>query len=188
MTRTPIAFSVGDISALAKSLRKQFEGRSALPSHVEVLNMLARSTGHRKFQQLRAATVQQSPDTAAALPLSPLPVPAGPDLALVARAQRHFDARGRLIRWPARRNHQLLCLWALWAAFPTRQTLGDAGVKAFLAERHTFGDHALLRRELVDCRLITRNAEGSVYRRIEREPPPDARALIRRVSALEMAT
>ncbi len=179
MTRTPLAFSVDDISALAKSLRKQCEGRNALPGHVELLNMLARSAGHQNFQQFRSLAA--SPRPAAADMARPVPI--GPDLALVERVLRHFDEGGRLIRWPARRSQQLLCLWALWAAFPARESLDDSGVKALLAKRHGFADHALLRRELVDMGLLTRTADGRDYRRIEREPPADARALIRRLAA-----
>ncbi len=182
MTRTPIAFSVDDISALAKSLRKQCEGRDTLPGHVELLNMLARSAGHQNFQQFRSLAAPSQPAAEA-----PRPAPIGPDLALVERVLRHFDGDGRLIRWPARRSQQLLCLWALWAAFPARESLDDSDVKALLARRHSFADHALLRRELVDMGLLARTADGRDYRRIEREPPADARALIRALSARSIA-
>ena len=41
--------------------------------------------------------------------------------------------------------------------------------------------NALVRRDLVISRLIERTTDGSVYRRIERPPPPDAARLIGRI-------
>ena len=54
-------------------------------------------------------------------------------------------------------------------------------VNAQLEATHLFGDHALLRRELVDGGWLTRKRDGSDYRRIEREPPPEALALLQRL-------
>ena len=51
-----------------------------------------------------------------------------------------------------------------------------------LRRLHRFGDHALLRRELVDRGLFTRTIDGREYRRIESRPPPDAREVIRRLA------
>ncbi|MCX5497748.1 DUF2087 domain-containing protein [Kaistia dalseonensis] len=176
MTRIPVPFAVDDISTFAKTLRKQFEARDAPPSHVELLNMLARSVGHRNFQQLRARAKIEPTD-----PAPPSPEPQA-DLARVERVLRHFDGEGRLLRWPSRRSHQEFALWALWSRFPASVSLDDAAVKAFLATRHAFGDHALLRRELVDAGLVIRTADGRDYRRVERRPPPDALALIARIA------
>ncbi len=178
MTRIPIALPIGDLSTFAKSLRKQIQTHDGPPTHVELLNMLARSAGYQNFQQLRARAPAESPPVGEQ---DPRPVPEA-DVALIARAIGHFDEKGQLIRWPSRRSHQVLALWALWSAFPTGVSLDDAAVKTFITARHRFGDHALLRRELVDLGLLTRTIDGRDYRRIEREPPPDARGLIRQLS------
>lgn len=61
MTRTPLPYSAGDISALARSLRTQLAARQGMPGHVELLNMLAKAAGHRNFQHFRAQAVPAAP-------------------------------------------------------------------------------------------------------------------------------
>ena len=58
------------------------------------------------------------------------------------RAARHFDAYGRLLRWPARHSLQQLSLWVLWAGFPPRCSLAEAQVKTLLNRQHAFADDA----------------------------------------------
>jgi hypothetical protein len=52
---------------------------------------------------------------------------------------------------------------------------------------HRFGDSALLRRELFDGGWVSRTPDGSDYRRIEREPPPEALALIQHLRLRQTA-
>ena len=54
MSRTQIAFASADISALARSLKEQLADLGETPSHVQMLNMLAKSAGYRNFQHLKA--------------------------------------------------------------------------------------------------------------------------------------
>ena len=49
-----VPFAVGDVSALAKSLRAAVEGVDATPTQVQMLNWLARAAGHQNYQSLRA--------------------------------------------------------------------------------------------------------------------------------------
>jgi hypothetical protein len=179
MSRTPIAFAAPDISALAKSLRAQLAGRAAAPGHVELLNMLARSAGHRNFQHFRAESLARGRLAADALTPTEEPV----DHRLVEGVAGHFDRQGAMLRWPGCTGHQQLCLWWLWAGFPAGRPLSEAEVNAHLKARHRFGDHAILRRSLCDARLLTRTRDGRIYRRVERQPTPTAVALIRHLKA-----
>lgn len=174
MSREAIPFFSADISALAKSLRAQLGAREASPSHVEMLNMLARAAGHRNFQQLRAEG-RDKPDAFA--PVCEV------DGAQVSRVAGHFDAEARMVRWPSKTSHQELCLWVIWAQLPSRRTLSEAQINVVIQERHLFGDHAILRRCLCNSRLLVRTPDCREYRRIEREPPSQAAALIRQVLA-----
>lgn len=176
MTRETFPFVASDISALAKSLRHQLAGREGPPSHVEMLNMLARAAGRRNFQHFRA---EAAGAPAPALPATAPRAPTGAES--VHRAARHFDAQGRLARWPGRRAQQELCVWVLWSRLPADQVLSEAEVNARLNAQHLFGDHAILRRSLCNSRLLARTPDGREYRRVERAPPPDAAALIQRV-------
>lgn len=172
--RELIPFSTDDVSALAKSLRAQLTSRATPPSHVEMLNMLARATGHRNFQHWRART-------SARPPLEPRTPgsPASADHATVLRAARYFDDEGRLASWPSRTSLQNLCLWAIWSKIPPGQLFTEREISARLGSLHLFGDHAILRRTMCELRLMTRTADGRDYRRVEQPPTPGGAALIR---------
>ncbi|QRE73236.1 DUF2087 domain-containing protein [Methylobacterium aquaticum] len=175
MPRDLIPFAMRDVSALAQSLRAQWAARTTppgpVPSHVEMLNMLARAAGHRNFQQLRALRDR--------LPPEERPAPVEADSASVLRAARYFDSQGMLCRWPAQRSIQDLCLWALWAKIPAGRSFDERGISALLVTLHLFGDPAILRRTMCHTGLMTRSSDGRDYRRIERPPSPDGAALIR---------
>ena len=168
MTRTQIAFASADISALARSLKEQLTSLGETPSHVQMLNMLARAAGRRNFQDFRAGT-----KPADAEPAEPV------DEKRVSRAAGYFDKTGRLVSWPAKTNLQELCLWVMWARLPARRSFGEREISALIDQWHLFGDRALLRREMVDHKMVQRTQDGSDYRRIEQVPPADARELLR---------
>ncbi|GGH57712.1 DUF2087 domain-containing protein [Frigidibacter albus] len=174
MTRTPIPLTVADLSSFARHLGAGIKERGA-PSHLELLNMLARAAGLRNYQHLRAIS-------AAELRLG-AEAPPQVDHAQVERALRHFDGGGGLAQWPSRRQVQMLCLWALWAGLPPGESLGERQVSALLNGLHGFGDAALLRRELIGMGVVTRSPGGLDYLRREVAPPAEARELIRRVAA-----
>ncbi|AWN48539.1 hypothetical protein DK419_21085 [Methylobacterium terrae] len=179
MPRDPIPFATHDVSALAKSLRAQWATRTALPaptsghvpSHVEMLNMLARAAGHRNFQHFRARGGHREP--------ADPPAPVRADPASVLRAAGYFDPQGRLRSWPAQRSIQDLCLWALWAKIPAGRAFDERRISALLTALHLFGDPAILRRTMCHIGLMTRAIDGRDYRRIERPPSPEGAALIR---------
>ncbi len=172
MSRTLLPFHTDDLSTFAKALGGELRALDRAPGHVELLNMLARAGGCRNLQHLRAQAAAR-----AALDAAPEPEPAV-DYVRLRRTLRLFDAEGRLTRWPPKLRERELALWVLWAAFPPRAALAERAVNAWLARLHDFEDPALLRRWLVDVGLVTRNPDGSAYRRVERRPPPEARALI----------
>ncbi|MFC3711103.1 DUF2087 domain-containing protein [Sphingoaurantiacus capsulatus] len=169
MPRDLIPFTALDMSAFAKALRAQLVQRETPPSHVEMLNMLARAAGHRNFQHLRAQA-----EVAPARPAEP-PV----DMAAVRRAANYFDDEGRLKSWPSRTSLQNLCLWAIWSKLPAEQLFDERGINARLNDLHRFGDHAILRRTMCELGLMSRTADGRDYRRIEQRPSPAGAALIR---------
>lgn len=173
MSRTAIPFSTNDISSLARSLRSQLTERDHTPSHVELLNMLARAGGHRNFQSLRASAAAQQ------LLCDPEPVPEQVDFVLIRRLAGYFDAEGRLARWPGKPSLREPCLWVLWSKIAPKQAMTEGQLSQIIRAQHLFGDHALLRRELCDRGLVKRTPDGREYRRVERQPPAEALALIR---------
>lgn len=175
MSRSALPFFAPDISALARSLNGQLARCGHLPSHLELLNMLARAVGCRNFQHLRAqlAAHERLESSNAS--------PATVDYTRLERLVRYFDAGGRLKQWPSKFSDQESCLWVLWAQLPANKSLTESGINQHLAANHLFRDPALLRREMKDRKLVTRSIDGREYRRVERRPPAQALALIAHV-------
>lgn len=172
MSRIPIAFQSADISALARSLKEQLGALAETPSHVQLLNMLAKSAGYRNFQHMKAEAEAAPAPLAAELPPPPI------DQQRVDRVAGHFGATGRLLRWPSRTNHQELCVWVLWSRLPATMVMHEREISAWLNERHDFADAALLRRTMVTMGLVTRTQDGREYRRVEQKPPAELIALL----------
>ncbi|MGR9168597.1 DUF2087 domain-containing protein [Rhizobium sp. KDH_Rht_773_N] len=180
MTRSIFPMEIADLSAFAKSLRKQIEALADKPSHVEMLNLLARAAGYRNYQHFRSLAQSARVLQDWNLKLDPEPLP---DEERVLKASRHFDGHGRLVRWPGRRGLQELCLWFLWSKIPANAELTEREISDLLSRLHLFGDAALLRRELFDFGLVHRTRDGRQYRRIERKPPAELGPLLRRIEA-----
>ncbi len=179
--RTPLV--AADLSAFAKALRTQLAERldsgAGLPGHVEMLNLLARAAGHRNVQALKAAA-----KAAASKATSPQRWhgPKHPTLTPAAdRTLRVFDAQGRLLRWPGKRAEQVLALWCLWMAFDGKRRYSEREVNEVLNAHHAFGDHCLLRRELVEMKLLERTPGGEQYRKLAARPDDETAALLRAV-------
>ena len=181
MSRTPLPLHVGDVSAFAKTLRRQLEGLDELPGHVEMLNLLCKACGYRNFQHFRAEREGlPEPPESGVQPPRRAEVPAV-NVKWVREAVRHFDADGCLVRWPKKFSLRHIALWVMWSRIPARTELSEPEINELLAGQHRFGDHALLRRELADRGMVERTADGRSYRRMEAEPPADAVEVIRLV-------
>ncbi len=179
MSRDLLPFHSNDISALARSLKAQFANCELQPSHLEILNMLARANGYRNFQHYRAQLAACNQLEA------PPPVPEPVDPARIKRLLRMFEPGGKLARWPSKRSQQELCLWVIWSRMPSRTVLTEKEINHMLKENHLFGDHTLLRRWLCDYGMMSRTRDGREYRRIEKRPPAEALELIRQLGATQ---
>jgi hypothetical protein len=175
MPRKAVPFVTPDLSAFARSLARALGEREEAkpPSHVELLNLIARAAGHRNLQALRAAMLAP-----AAAPTSEDPSPPLPLSAHASKALRQFDSHGRLVRWPTKFSVQRLALWVLWTRFEARRVYSEKEVNAVLKAANAFDDHVTLRRELVDHRLLARKSDCSEYRKLPARPDPEARALL----------
>jgi len=191
MTRELTPLIAADLSTFAKRLRAELatraEADAGLPGHVEMLNLLARAAGHRNVQALKAALKAEQPVQARA----PDPAhphrwhdPRHPTLTPAAdRTLRAFDTNGRLTRWPHKRAEQVLALWCLWMAFDGKRRYSEREVNEVINTRHAFGDHCLLRRELVELDLLARTPGGAEYRKVAARPDEETAALLRALRA-----
>lgn len=179
VARQTVPLTIPDLSAFSKALADGLRTAGGVPSHAALMSLLAQAAGYRNYAHLRAVVMAaQAPATD--LPLSatdtlpPAPLPH----ARLTKVARLFDAQGRLTRWPTKRAEQVLCLWVIWARLPEGDIGGERVMNARLTALHTFGDPAILRRDLVDMGLVARTADVSAYRRLPADPPPEVRALL----------
>lgn len=179
MTRQLVPLHAPDISAFAKSLKTQLDARPADakpgPSHLELLNILARAAGHRNFQAFKAAP--PPPEAARA----PAVVPA--DLSalspMVRKTLMQFDAAGRLVRLPHKFSVQQMAMWAMWTRFVVRRKYTEKEVNLILNAHHTFGDPATLRRELVNMKLLGRKSDCSQYWKEPQRPGDEVQGFLK---------
>ena len=179
MTRQLVPLHAPDISAFAKSLKTQLDARPADtkpgPSHLELLNMLARAAGHRNFQAFKATP--PPPEAATA----PAATPA--DLSTLSPTVRktlmQFDAASRLVRLPNKLSVQQMAMWAMWTCFVVRRKYTEKEVNLILNAHHTFGDPATLRRELVNMKLLSRKSDCSQYWKEPQRPSDEVQSFLK---------
>ena len=176
--RERIALHSDDLSQFAKTLRQQLadhlhKSEGTAPSHVQMLNMLARAAGHRSVQALRAQALLK--------PSAPPPPAADPPPALSAHAAKaltQFDAHGRLSRWPYKFAVQRLAMWGLWLRFDSGRTYTEREVNDILKAWTIYGDHVTPRRELVEMGLLGRKDDCSSYWKQPQRPNDEVRSLL----------
>lgn len=163
MSKETIALAIDDVSQFARALKTNLEIEVG---HQTVLNSVAKAAGYRNFQHLKAKQAHAAP---------------APDRKQVEKAARWFDDRSRMTGWPAKYSLQSLCLWCVWAQLPPRETMTERQISERIDAVTTFKDAAQIRRAMIDAKLVTRTVDGSAYSRIEKAPPPEAKALIEAV-------
>ncbi len=193
--------------ALERSLAEHHATHARLPGHVEMMNLLARGVGKRNLQALQADAAHravadrrtlsgvdgpppsiEAPRAASGndawfdAPAIPAPEDsAAPALELTAHARKaiqQFDSAGRLERWPTKLSVQRLAMWVLWTRFDGRRVYTEAEVNRILKAWHLYGDHATLRRELIEHRLMSRKSDCSEYRKLGARPDAEVRGLL----------
>jgi hypothetical protein len=86
----------------------------------------------------------------------------------------YLDQEGRVHTWPSRKRRaaQLAILRYLGSKLERGRSYREVEVNEILLEWHTFRDQALLRREMYELGIVTRNLDGTDYRVVEpREAP-----------------
>lgn len=74
---------------------------------------------------------------------------------------------GIVTRWPAKAADRATVLDFLAGKFETGRDYSEREVNDILKRHHSFGDWALLRRELFESGRFSRNPLTAIYRRVE---------------------
>lgn len=77
--------------------------------------------------------------------------------------QKFLGDSGKIIRWPKQMDYRRLVLEYLADKFEYDRKYSEKEVNAIIQEWHTFDDYFLLRRELIESRLMLRTRSGSEY-------------------------
>ena len=80
--------------------------------------------------------------------------------------RNYLDKEGRVMEFPSRRNkgkERSLVLHYLASKFQPGVIYTEREVNRLLNQHHTFGDPAMLRRELFEHQMLHRRRDGSAY-------------------------
>jgi hypothetical protein len=172
-----LPLSIGDVSSFAKNLKNYLNERHAeghpIPSHLELLNLLARAAGLRNYQTLRATAIVNVPNP------EPVPVNSAALSPTARKTLMQFDDAGRLVRLPNKLSVQQMAMWWMWTYFAPRRKYTEKEVNQVLNAHHTFGDQATLRRELVNMKLLGRKSDCSEYWKEPVRPSADVQEFLR---------
>lgn len=81
-----------------------------------------------------------------------------------------LDAEGKLKQWPSKPQKRALALQYLSDRFEKDRLYSEREVNEILKAWHTFSDWALLRREMVESGLFTRQSDATQYRLADPKP------------------
>lgn len=168
MSRESIPFQVDDISRLSRFIRKKLLEIKGVPSHLELMNILAKASGNKNYQELKAQRSSLQVEAVPKINNEP------EDPVIKKRVQRfirHLDEEKCLIRWPKKRAEQILALWLIWEKLPSNVQMTEKEINDHINLWHRFGDYALIRRELCDLGILSRKPDGSAYHRASKQEP-----------------
>ncbi len=84
------------------------------------------------------------------------------------RIVRFLDGEGRIKIWPSKINMKNEVLTYLADKFESGRIYSEKEVNRTINAWHTFNDYFLLRRGLIDAKLLSRTINGSSYWKEER--------------------
>jgi hypothetical protein len=73
------------------------------------------------------------------------------------------DKNGKIVRWPKKKIEKLEVLKYINSKFEIGKKYSEKQVNEIINNWHTFGDYALIRREMFDNYLLERTQDGKEY-------------------------
>lgn len=77
--------------------------------------------------------------------------------------KKFLDKDGKIKTWPAKMNSKLEVLKYLASKFECDINYKEKEVNDLIEKWHTFGDYFLLRRGMIENKLLLRTTDGSKY-------------------------
>jgi hypothetical protein len=86
---------------------------------------------------------------------------------MVSTLDNFLDEHNRLAQWPSKRSVQLEAIRHIANQFLEGSKYSEAELNEEIKRLHTFGDWAIIRREMCDLGYFDRDRNGIVYTRTE---------------------
>ncbi|KAF0110574.1 MAG: hypothetical protein FD163_557 [Hyphomonadaceae bacterium] len=173
MPKEFVPFACPDISRLAKSIKKHLDKSEKKPSHVEILNIFARESGYKNFQQMRAS----SDVTTSAKDNSFKENTIGAQN--LQKLKRYLDDKARVKTLPSKQSLQLMIVWYIWGHIAAQISFTEIELNHLLNRYHTFGDAALLRRYMFELGLVSRSSNCQDYRKLSPTIPSEYSEIVK---------
>ena len=77
--------------------------------------------------------------------------------------KHYYDGEKRLVRWPSKRPMRIMALLSIAERFSPGMEYTEKEVNGIIASAIAFNDIELMRRELIDTKLMGRLRDGSKY-------------------------
>ncbi|WP_026881922.1 DUF2087 domain-containing protein [Clostridium akagii] len=77
--------------------------------------------------------------------------------------EKFLDKDGKIRSWPTKTNFKVEVLKYMASKFELGKDYKEKEVNDIIEEWHTFGDHFLLRRGMIENKLLFRTRNGSKY-------------------------
>lgn len=161
MSRVPVSLEITDLSQFARGLARQWPEQK--PSHLAMMNMLAKASGFKNYQHLLATRQAAAP------------------VELDKRSKRWlrlFDDNKRAVRWPAKFIDQRALLWGVASQMPKVSDQTEKQVNALILAHICFEDFAIVRREFVESGVLGRTEDGNKYWSKPFQVPEEFQALV----------
>lgn len=84
----------------------------------------------------------------------------------MAKFENFLDDLGRVKNWPAKHSMKKAVLEYIASKFEENKFYTEKEVNSIIEEWHTFNDYFIIRRGMVDYKLLSRTRDGSKYWRI----------------------
>jgi len=149
-----VSLFIDDLSQYSKTLSKLWPADK--PSHLELLNLLAKSAGFKNYQHLKDGHTET-----ASKPLGPH----------VKRWLRLFNSDQQALRWPSKQQDRLAIVWTIAHRLPTFSGWTEKEVNNAIMPLIQFQDHVAIRRELIELGILGRTNDGRKYWRASFEAP-----------------
>ena len=81
----------------------------------------------------------------------------------MSKFENFLDEKGRVIKWPAKHSLKIEVVKYIAEKFESDRVYTEKEVNNLIDQWHTYGDYFMLRRGMIEYKLLSRTRDGSKY-------------------------